>query len=366
MGRCLYGDRRGQPGARGHRGTGRCQDSQAPGRQRRGAHLPRIRPLGTGQHVLHALQHQPPGRPRSTLYGTRRNRAEPEIQPGNGSRGLRKDDRGHRNRHPAHRRRDLLGSQVPFQLQGRLLLRIARLPVPRGLGQRHQIRKHGARVGSQIAAPRPRLPGRIPAQPVERHFESVQLHVAEGQLPYLDGTFQCRRDFLQLREPEPLHARQVDRRLRDDRDIRDHDEPPGQQVRLEAPHMGIRVRALPASAGAVPLRILRPRAGHRLHPLAVRGGQRRRSAAQPCRGLYHEKGLSGRPGRHEHVGAEPAHRLLLQRTDRRVDQQMGRCPGLRHDAQGSRKTRGRPEEHVSYGQKNSTRASLSTPARRRT
>lgn len=40
--------------------------------------------------------------------------------------------------------------------------------------------------------------------------------------------------------------------------------------------------------------------------------------------------------------AEPAHRLLLQRTDRRVDQQMGRCPGLRHDAQGSRKTRGRP------------------------
>lgn len=328
---------RGQPGARGHRGTGRCQDSQAPGRQRRGAHLPRIRPLGTGQHVLHALQHQPPGRPRSTLYGTRRNRAEPEIQPGNGSRGLRKDDRGHRNRHPAHRRRDLLGSQVPFQLQGRLLLRIARLPVPRGLGQRHQIRKHGARVGSQIAAPRPRLPGRIPAQPVERHFESVQLHVAEGQLPYLDGTFQCRRDFLQLREPEPLHARQVDRRLRDDRDIRDHDEPPGQQVRLEAPHMGIRVRALPASAGAVPLRILRPRAGHRLHPLAVRGGQRRRSAAQPCRGLYHEKGLSGRPGRHEHVGAEPAHRLLLQRTDRRVDQQMGRCPGLRHDAQGSRK-----------------------------
>ena len=24
--------------------------------------------------------------------------------------------------------------------------------------------------------------------------------------------------------------------------------------------------------------------------------------------------------------------------------------GLRHDAQGSRKTRGRPEEHVSYGQ----------------
>ena len=49
---------------------------------------------------------------------------------------------------------------------------------------------------------------------------------------------------------------------------RDHDEPPGQQVRLEAPHMGIRVTGrylLPA--GAVPLRILRPRAGHRLHPL---------------------------------------------------------------------------------------------------
>ena len=35
--------------------------------------------------------------------------------------------------------------QVPFQLQGRLLLRIARLPVPRGLGQRHQIRPPGRR-----------------------------------------------------------------------------------------------------------------------------------------------------------------------------------------------------------------------------
>ena len=142
-----------------------------------------------------------------------------------------------------------------FNYNGRLLLRIARLPVPRGLGQRHQIRKHGARVGSQIAAPRPRLPGRIPAQPVERHFESVQLHVAEGQLPYLDGTFQCRRDFLQLREPEPLHARQVDRRLRDDRDIRDHDEPLGSKYGWKLRTWAIRVRALPASAGAVPLRI---------------------------------------------------------------------------------------------------------------
>ena len=102
------------------------------------------------------------GRPRGTYMEHARNRAEPEIQPGNGSRGLKKMIEEYRNRHPAHRRCDLLGSQVPFQLQGRLLLRIARLPVPRGLGQRHQIRKHGARVGSQIAAPRPRLPGRIP------------------------------------------------------------------------------------------------------------------------------------------------------------------------------------------------------------
>lgn len=41
------------------------------------AHLPRIRPLGTGQHVLHALQHQPPGRPRVPYM----EHAETELNP---------------------------------------------------------------------------------------------------------------------------------------------------------------------------------------------------------------------------------------------------------------------------------------------
>ena len=211
----LQQHRQRQPGAFGHRGAGRTYHHEAQGQQRRSADLPGLFPFRTGKHVLHALQ---PGNSRElpghTLYGPRRNRPQPQVRTRNAPGGLRDDRQRHRSGHPPDRRHGLFGSEIPLQLQGRLLLRIARLPVPRGLGQRHQIRKHGARVGSQIAAPRPRLPGRIPAQPVERHFESVQLHVAEGQLPYLDGTFQCRRDFLQLREPEPLHARQVDRRLR--------------------------------------------------------------------------------------------------------------------------------------------------------
>ena len=70
--------------------------------------------------------------PGHTLYGPRRNRPQPQVRTRNAPGGLRDDRQRHRSGHPPDRRHGLFGSEIPLQLQGRLLLRLALLPVHAG------------------------------------------------------------------------------------------------------------------------------------------------------------------------------------------------------------------------------------------
>lgn len=169
----LQQHRQRQPGAFGHRGAGRTYHHEAQGQQRRSADLPGLFPFRTGKHVLHALQ---PGNSRElpghTLYGPRRNRPQPQVRTRNAPGGLRDDRQRHRSGHPPDRRHGLFGSEIPLQLQGRLLLRLALLPVHAGLGQCHQIRDDGPDLQPVVAAARLQCDRALP-NGTSRHQEYV-------------------------------------------------------------------------------------------------------------------------------------------------------------------------------------------------
>ena len=208
----LQQHRQRQPGAFGHRGAGRTYHHAAQGQQRRSADLPGLFPFRTGKHVLHALQ---PGNSRElpghTLYGPRRNRPQPQVRTRNAPGGLRDDRQRHRSGHPPDRRHGLFGSEIPLQLQGRLLLRLALLPVHAGLGQCHQIRDDGPDLQPVVAAARLQCDRRS----AEGHQQASGIcqFGQHGQLPPPGRDIEQRTAFRLVLHRRPLFARQTARNL---------------------------------------------------------------------------------------------------------------------------------------------------------
>ena len=208
----LQQHRQRQPGAFGHRGAGRTYHHEAQGQQRRSTDLPGLFPFRTGKHVLHALQ---PGNSRElpghTLYGPRRNRPQPQVRTRNAPEGLRDDRQRHRSGHPPDRRHGLFGSEIPLQLQGRLLLRLALLPVHAGLGQCHQIRDDGPDLQPVVAAARLQCDRRS----AEGHQQASGIcqFGQHGQLPPPGRDIEQRTAFRLVLHRRPLFARQTARNL---------------------------------------------------------------------------------------------------------------------------------------------------------
>lgn len=181
---------------------------EAQGQQRRSPDLPGLFPFRTGKHVLHAL---PPGNsrklPGDTLYGPRRDRPQPQVRTRNAPESLRDDRQGHRSSHSPDRRHGLFGSEIPLQLQGRLLLRLALLPFHAGLGQCHQIRDNGPDLQPVVAAARLRC-NSSPAEQYQQASGVCQLG-QHGQLPPPGRDIEQRTAFRLVLHRRPLFARQT-------------------------------------------------------------------------------------------------------------------------------------------------------------
>ena len=125
--------------------------------------------------------------------------------------GLRDDRQRHRSGHPPDRRHGLFGSEIPLQLQGRLLLRLALLPVHAGLGQCHQIRDDGPDLQPVVAAARLQCDRRS----AEGHQQASGIcqFGQHGQLPPPGRDIEQRTAFRLVLHRRPLFARQTARNL---------------------------------------------------------------------------------------------------------------------------------------------------------